>query len=249
MLAFLPANCLSAPKKTAWPQAASNVTIQDISTPRRLTIKMNQLASSNQLNPYAIQLCALGRWISAKQWAPAGSGNFSIRLNEHSALVTPAYKDKAELSPQDLALLTWHNTQPNQNPTLSPCTLLHSTIYQLVSSARVVLQTQSVAAIVFSRLMRADQHLFCGYDLQQLFQPETRHQAGVNLPILDANLTWPQLARELEHRQHQLSSAFLVRGQGLYVWADNLEQAKRQLEAWEFLFSCELERLKVSGQL
>lgn len=210
---------------------------------------MNQLASSNQLNPYAIQLCALARWISAKQWAPAGTGHYSVRLNEHSALATPQYKDKAELSPHDLALLNWHQSDTKLSPTLAPGTLLHTVIYQHFSNAKVVLHTQSVEATVFSKLIKADQYLFCGYDIQQRIQPQAQQDSGLNLAILDSNLCWAQLAQQLQNRRHELSSGFLLRGQGLYIWADSLEQAKQQLEAWEFLFSCELERFKVSGQL
>lgn len=246
MLAFLLACCLSARKKRLGQQT---LIVLPFKTSQHLAVrKMNKVANTNQLNPYAIQLCTLSRWISAKQWAPAGSGNFSIRLNDHSALVTPQHQDKAELSPQDLALLTWHNTHHELSPKLAACTLLHSTIYQQFCDARVVLQTQSLAAIVFSKLIKAEQHLFCGYDLQQRLQPQAEPHSGLSLAILDSNTPWIKLAEELRRRQHELCSVFLLRGQGLYVWGEGLEQAKQRLEAWEFLLSCELERLKVSGQ-
>lgn len=208
---------------------------------------MNKSTSSNQLNPYAIQLCTLGRWISAKQWTPAGSGNFSIRSGEHSALFTPQHKDKGELSPQDLTPLSWQSGEASLDAQLSPGSLLHIALYQQFSAAKVVLQTQSLAATVFSKLIKADQHLFCGYDLQQVIAPQQNSNTGLSLAILDSNNPWPLIAGEIGRRQHELATGFLLRGQGLYVWADSLEQAKRQLEAWEFLISCELERLKVSG--
>jgi methylthioribulose-1-phosphate dehydratase len=210
---------------------------------------MNQSTSSNQLNPYAIQLCTLGRWISAKQWTPAGSGNFSIRSGEHSALFTPQHKDKGELSPHELTPLSWQSGEASLNAQLSPGSLLHVALYQHFSSAKVVLQTQSLAATVLSKLIKADQHLFCGYDLQQVIAPQQNSNTGLSLAILDTNNPWPLIAGEIGRRQHELASGLLLRGQGLYVWADSLEQAKRQLEAWEFLISCELERFKVCGLL
>lgn len=249
MLAFLPSCCLLLLKKTAWPVLADNAIIKAIFTYRRLNIKMNKLTSSNQLNPYAIQLCTLGRWISAKQWTPAGSGNFSIRSGEQSALFTPKHKDKGELSPHELEPLSWHSGEASLTPELAPGSLLHVALYRQFSSAKVVLQTQSLAATVFSKLIKADQHLFCGYDLQQAIQHQQHNTSGLNLAILDAHTSWPLIADELARRQHELASGFLLRGQGLYVWGDSLEQAKRHLEAWEFLLCCELERLKVCGLL
>jgi len=39
----------------------------------------------------------------------------------------------------------------------------------------------------------------------------------------------------------------LIRGHGLYAVGKNIAEVRRHLEALEFLFSCELERLKITG--
>ncbi|MBP5090856.1 class II aldolase/adducin family protein, partial [Pseudomonas chlororaphis] len=33
---------------------------------------------------------------------------------------------------------------------------------------------------------------------------------------------------------------YLIRGQGLYTWGARMSDAQRQIEAFEFLFECEL---------
>ena len=202
-----------------------------------------------QLNPYAVQLCTLSRWISAKQWAPAGSGNFSIRSNEHSCLITRADKDKGELSPHDLVQIHWHQGEAEFGKEAADSALLHVALFQQFPSAKVVLQTQSVAANVWSRLIKADHYLFSGYELQSVITQQPAQQQSCSLAIIDANQPIPLQATEISRRANELNSGLLIRGHGLYVWGESLEHSKRQLEAWEFLISCELERMKISGLL
>lgn len=197
--------------------------------------------TTNQLNPYAIALCTLGRWISARQWVPAGSGSFSIRTSVAQALITPLHKDRAELSPQDLQQLSWPATATATEP-VAITHQLHAKIYQQVMQAKVVLQVQSSSALLFSKLVQSSQHQFVGYQLQHVLQ-QNPHQALTLAIVPDAN-DLAQLHERLL-QQHQLGqSALLVRNLGLIVWAEHPDQARRQLEAWDFLLHCELELLK-----
>jgi methylthioribulose-1-phosphate dehydratase len=205
--------------------------------------------TNHQLNPYAIQLCTLSRWISAKQWAPAGSGNFSIRSSEQSCLITRSGKDKGELSPHDLVQISWSRGEAEFNAEATDSALLHVALYQKFPQAKVILQTQSIAANVWSRLIKADHYLFCGYELQSVITQQPAQQHSCSLAIIDANQPIPLQAAEINRRAGELASGLLIRGHGLYVWGHSLEHTKRQLEAWEFLISCELERMKISGLL
>lgn len=209
---------------------------------------MNTTAN-HQLNPYAIQLCTLSRWISAKQWAPAGSGNFSIRSSEQSCLITRAHKDKGELSPHDLVQISWNRGEAEFSTEAADSVLLHVALYQTFPAAKVVLQTQSIAANVWSRLIKADHYLFNGYELQSVISQQPAHRHSCSLAIIDPLQPMPLQAAEINRRAGELASGLLIRGHGLYVWGESLEHTKRQLEAWEFLISCELERMKISGLL
>lgn len=40
---------------------------------------------------------------------------------------------------------------------------------------------------------------------------------------------------------------YLIEGHGLYAWGRNMAEARRHLEAFEFLLQCELELLKLRG--
>ncbi|OGO83160.1 MAG: methylthioribulose-1-phosphate dehydratase [Chromatiales bacterium RIFOXYA1_FULL_46_5] len=204
---------------------------------------MNQSIQTNQLNPYAIQLCTLGRWVAQRQWLPFGSGLFSVRTSEHSALFTAADKDKNELSPTDLVSYDWANSKVQDT-----ATAIHQFLYQQSPQHKVILQTHSLQATVFSRLIKADQHLFVGYELQHAVSASAPHRDCCPLAILDpqsTELTLQELHQRFE--RDALPYAFLIRGFGLYVWGDSIESAKRHLEAWQFLIACELERIKTAS--
>jgi methylthioribulose-1-phosphate dehydratase len=203
---------------------------------------MNQAIQVNQLNPYAIQLCTLGRWIAQRRWSPVGSGLFSIRTSEHSALFTGTSKDKNELSPADLIARCW----PNQDLS-DTAAAIHQFLYQINPQHKVILQVQDPQATVFSRLIKADQHLFVGYEIQQQLATHSAQRSCCPLAILEPQAL-DLMLQELHQRfdREALPYAFLVRGHGLYTWGDSVDSAKRHLEAWQFLIACELERIKAS---
>ncbi|SEA85425.1 methylthioribulose 1-phosphate dehydratase [Alkalimonas amylolytica] len=213
---------------------------------------MNHAAQQgHQLNPYAIALCAAGRWIASRHWVPATGGNFSIRSGQHRALVTASGKDKGELSPQDLLPVSWPEGELLCPGKPSAETALHVRLYQLDDSIKAVLHTHSVQATVFSRLIQAEQHVFSGYEMQKAIRGQLSHDQHCPLAIFDNTQDIPALAAQVARRwpQVQTASALLVRGHGLYVWGQSLEEAKRHLEGWEFLIHCELERIRLTGTL
>ncbi|MBZ9613652.1 methylthioribulose 1-phosphate dehydratase [Rheinheimera maricola] len=209
---------------------------------------MNNTAQLHQLNPNAIALCALGRWIANRHWVPATGGNFSIRSGEHSALVTASGKDKGELSPQDLLPVSWQDGQLSCAGTPSAETALHARLYQLDPAIKAVLHTHSVQATVFSRLFSEQSYLFHGYEMQKAISGNTTHDAPCALALFDNTQDIGLLAQQVAQRwqQQPLNWGLLVRGHGLYVWGRSLDEAKRHLEGWEFLINCELERLKLT---
>ena len=209
---------------------------------------MNNTAQLHQLNPNAIALCALGRWIASRHWVPATGGNFSIRSGEHSALVTASGKDKGELSPQDLLPVSWQQGELSCPGKPSAETALHARLYQLDPQIKAVLHTHSVQATVFSRVITDDNYLFSGYEMQKAISGHSSHDTPCELAVFDNTQDIPALADQVSQRWHQqpLNWGLLVRGHGLYVWGRSLDEAKRHLEGWEFLINCELERLKLA---
>ncbi len=231
---------------------------------------MNSTTNTHQLNPNAIGLCTLGRHIAAKGWLSATGGNLSIRNGEHGCLISSSGKDKGDLSPKDLLQIDWHaaelttSPQPSQGADQTALqwraagpqrpsaeTELHVAIYQLYPSTKAVLHTHSISATVLSRLCLQHVVSFQGYEMAKAIAGVTTHEHTLQLPLFDNTQHLPSLASALKetHQARQaeggLPYGFLVRGHGLYVWGDSLDDAKRHLEAYEFLLACELEQLKI----
>lgn len=204
------------------------------------------IAASHQINPYAIQLCAVGRWISQKNWLPASGGNLSIRASSHSCFISNS-QESTEFSPQDLSQVSWQDGDLHCPALAAADTALHVAFYQLFPQCKAVLHSHSVSSTVFSRVIRADGYPISGYAAQCAVAGGDDPTQALQLVILTPQQQVPQLAAALRQRAAELQTAVLVRGHGLYVWGDSVEQAKRHLESWEFLLACELERLKVVG--
>lgn len=196
---------------------------------------MNKLTS--HLNPYAIELCTLARFISDRQWAPAGSGSISFRTNDRQALMTPSFKLKAELSPADLTQFHWQCETPAEIESLED---IHRLIYQAVPNTRIILHIQSWQALVFGRLVHSSQYDCPGYQFPIDCSTET---PTLQLQIIDSTSDSTTLAQAITRS----SGALLIRSQGLFLWLEDAALAKHWLEAWDFVLHTELEWHKHRG--
>lgn len=207
----------------------------------------NSIDNSTVNNEKAIALAQLGRWLAARNWVPATGGNFSIRLSPDSCLVSASGKDKGSLSESDCLHIQWSGSDIQCQGKPSDETLLHTKIYDLDQAAACVLHTHSVSATVLGRLSPGDSLTLTGYEMQKSITGQSTHEGELILPILanTQNMTELALAVDKRWQQGPFSYAFLVRGHGLYVWGKDEQTAQRHLEGWEFLLSCELERLRI----
>lgn len=195
----------------------------------------------------AITLSEIGRWLAAKNWVPATGGNFSIRLDSQSCLISASGKDKGALSIEDCLHIQWQGHEIHCQGKPSDETLLHTCIYDHDVTAGAVLHTHSVNSTVLGRLTEGDQLVLSGYEMQKAISGQTSHLGELVLPILDNSQDMLALSKAVSERwkQQEMSFGFLVRGHGIYVWGKDVATAKRHLEGWEFLLSCELEKLKI----
>lgn len=73
--------------------------------------------------------------------------------------------------------------------------------------------------------------------------------ASVTVPIIDNPAHIPALAENFAHHADAGSGAVLIRNHGITAWGRTAFEAKRVLEAYEFLFSCHLKLLSLRPQL
>jgi len=195
------------------------------------------------------QLCDVVRGIHARGWALATGGNFSAVLENKPLriLMTPSGIDKGDLCPEDLLIVNERaELEASQNPTLksgkpSAEALLHAVLVR-ERNAGAVLHTHSVANTVLS--LDREEIVLKDYEMLKGLSNVTTHAHTERIPVLnnsqDMNLLSSELRVVLKARPE--IHGFILRGHGLYTWGDNLFEAKRHVEALEFLLNVELHR-------
>ena len=188
------------------------------------------------------EIIEAGRFLYARGWSPATSSNYSTRLSASQALLTVSGKHKGQLGPDDVLAtdLAGNSLEPGKKPSAE--TLLHTQLYSWRAGIGAVLHTHSVNATVLSRLTPGDSIDFEDYELQKAFSGVSTHESRVLVPIFDNDQDIARLAAKVQPwlEAHPDCVGYLIRGHGLYTWGARMSDALRQIEAFEFLFECEL---------
>ena len=183
-----------------------------------------------------------GRFLYGRGWSPATSSNYSTRLSASEALLTVSGKHKGQLGLDDVLAtdLAGNSLEPGKKPSAE--TLLHTQLYSWNPQIGAVLHTHSVNATVLSRITAGDRIEFEDYELQKAFSGVSTHESKVLVPIFDNDQDIPRLAAKVQPwlEAHPDCVGYLIRGHGLYTWGARMSDALRQIEAFEFLFECEL---------
>ncbi len=183
-----------------------------------------------------------GRFLYDRGWSPATSSNYSARLTSAELLLTVSGKHKGQLTPDELLAVDMNgqSLEPDKKPSAE--TLLHTQLYCWKPEIGAVLHTHSVNATVLSRVCLSDSLVFADYELQKAFSGIVTHESQVLVPIFDNDQDIERLASRVQPwlEQHPDCVGYLIRGHGLYTWGARMSDALRQIEAFEFLFECEL---------
>ncbi|WP_085577650.1 MULTISPECIES: methylthioribulose 1-phosphate dehydratase [unclassified Pseudomonas] len=195
----------------------------------------------------AQQIIDAGRFLYGRGWSPATSSNYSVRLSPSEALLTVSGKHKGQLGQDDVLAtdLSGNSLEPGKKPSAE--TLLHTQLYTWRPEVGAVLHTHSVNATVLSRLTPGDFIDFEDYELQKAFSGVSTHESRVRVPIFDNDQDIARLAAKVQPwlDAHPDCVGYLIRGHGLYTWGAQMSDALRQIEAFEFLFECELKTRSV----
>ncbi|RON06689.1 methylthioribulose-1-phosphate dehydratase [Pseudomonas brassicacearum] len=190
----------------------------------------------------AQQIIDAGRFLYGRGWSPATSSNYSARLSATEALLTVSGKHKGQLGIDDVLAtdMSGNSLEPGKKPSAE--TLLHTQLYNWRADIGAVLHTHSVNATVLSRLLQSPVVTFEDYELQKAFSGISTHESKVRVPIFDNDQDIERLASKVQPwlDSHPDCVGYLIRGHGLYTWGPKMSDALRQIEAFEFLFECEL---------
>jgi methylthioribulose-1-phosphate dehydratase len=198
--------------------------------------------------PAAAEIVAAGRDLAARGWVPATSGNFSRRVDGNLIAITASGVDKGALSQADVLLYDIGQGSPVGEGRASAETPLHACLYRMRPEIGAVLHTHSRTATLVSKLLRGtDRMLLTDYELLKAFRGIDSHEAEAVLPIFANDQDMPALASRVETRLGAEPAAvgFLISGHGLYTWGLDMGEARRHIEALEFILDCELEWMRL----
>ena len=183
-----------------------------------------------------------GRFFFERGWVPATAGNFSARLDARRVLITASGRHKGELEAGDFLVVDVGGDvlPPGGKPSAE--TALHLGLYRREPGLGAVLHTHSLPATVLSRLSPGALVLE-GYEVLKALPGVVSHTARLELPVFGNDQDIPRLAARVEAHlgAHPATPGYLIEGHGLYTWGRTVAEARRHVEAFEFLLACELE--------
>ncbi len=197
----------------------------------------------SRLAARAAEIVATTRELSALGWTPATSSNFSMRLDDTHAAITVSGRDKGRLTEADIMVVDFAGKPVATSHRPSAETLLHTQLYARYPQVGCVLHTHSRNQTVASRLFARQGHVRLeGYELLKAFAGNQTHETAVDVKVFPNTQDMPSLAADVE----KLLDAgpcwgYLIDGHGLYAWGKDMAEARRHLEAFDFLLACELD--------
>lgn len=201
----------------------------------------------NQLQRIAGEIIVAARELAAAGWTPATSSNFSHRLDARHAAITASGGHKGRLTPDDIMVVDFDGNAVGSDRRPSAETLLHTQLYKRMPEIGCVLHTHSQAQTVASRLYSgAGRVHLAGYELLKAFTGNDTHQTHIEVPVLPNSQDMRTLAAQVDALlDTHCMWGYLIDGHGLYTWGRDMDEARRHLEAFEFLLGCELELRKL----
>jgi methylthioribulose-1-phosphate dehydratase len=194
-----------------------------------------------QFKARAAELIATGRFFFERGWVPATAGNFSARLDERHMAVTVSGRHKGELTEDGLLVVDLDGNVISEGKRPSAETFLHIIMYRRSPQIGAVLHTHSVNATVLSRIS-PDGLMLEDYEVLKALPGIDTHQTRLKVPVFANDQDIRQLAARVDDVMNRDPgiAGYLIEGHGLYTWGRDVAAARRHMEAFEFLFECEM---------
>lgn len=198
----------------------------------------------------------VGAMFWQRGWSVGTSSNYSVVINREplELLLTASGKDKGRLARNDFVRVgaSGKPTADGQ-PKSSAETLLHVVAAQQ-PGVGAVLHTHSIWSTLLSDLFFAQGGFeIGGYEMLKGLEGIGTHDTCSWVEIFENTQDIPALAEQVRERMNDpadpLRHGYLIRKHGLYTWGRDLDEARRHIEIFEFLFECVARKLILSGEL
>ncbi|MUG65058.1 MULTISPECIES: methylthioribulose 1-phosphate dehydratase [Paenibacillus] len=189
---------------------------------------------------------------ASRNWFPGTSGNLSVRVGDFNPeqfyfAVTASGKDKSVHTPEDY-LFVDQNGVPCEATGLKPSaeTLIHCEIYRKTGCGAIF------------HVHTIDNNLISDWYGEQGYVPAQgielikafniwEEDAAIRIPILPNYAEIPRIAELVPDAIDPAVPGILLRNHGIYAWGNNAFEAKKHLEAFEFIFEYSYRRLLLNA--
>ncbi len=197
-----------------------------------------------------------GRQFYGRGWSVGTSSNYSVVLEAKplELVVTASGMDKGQLQRSDFVRVDADGKPVSDGqPKSSAETMLHVAIAEQ-GGIGAILHTHSIWSTLLSDFFFADGGFEIeGYEMLKGLAGVKTHEYSAWVEIFENTQDIPSLADEVRGRiadsRKPLRHGFLIRRHGLYTWGQDLSEARRHIEIFEFLFECVARRLMLAGQI
>jgi methylthioribulose-1-phosphate dehydratase len=193
------------------------------------------------------ELCLLAHGCAQRGWVPATAGNFSLRdLASGRIHISASGLDKGRMTPADLLELDAYGGIVRGPGKPSAETGLHLVIYGDRPEVNAIAHVHTIwNTLLSARCAPAGCVTIRGYELLKALSGVESHEHEERLPVLANSQTYTELCDHLAAAlaQNPATHGVLLSAHGLYTWGKSVAEARRHLEALEFLFEVEARRL------
>lgn len=207
-----------------------------------MPLSPTQLA--DRLRECGVEIARAGAELAARGWTPATSSNFSMRIDENAIAVTVSGRDKGALSADDVMAVSLDGEPVGSSGHPSAETNLHLQIYRRRPDTGAILHTHSREQTVASRVFAHEGVVALqGWELQKALTGYTSHESRLDVPVFPNSQDMADIEQNVAAWLDESKPlyAYLIEGHGLYTWGRDMPEARRHLEALEFLLACELD--------
>ncbi len=195
--------------------------------------------------PVRPALVEIARDFHARGWMAGTAGNLSAKDNDGSFWITASGRPKGRLQETDFLLVNVDDGTVIERfagiDKPSAETAIHCAIYRCFPAARAVLHVHSVDACLASEWPPSDAgslnlpalEMVKGLDV---WEP----QPQIELPLFDNHPEVGKIAAAITARFNvatPMVPVLMVRGHGVTVWGETLQQAYNRVEVVEFILS------------
>ena len=185
------------------------------------------------------QCASIVRGFYARGWVLGTAGNFSVLLKDEPfcLAITKSGTDKEGITRNDFIHLDRHGNVIEGFGQPSAEVAIHQELVRF-ESIGVVFHTHSIWATVLSTATPTDALFLRGYEMLKGLHEIESHNTLEYLPIIENSQDVNALSMEVREllRKKPALHGFLIRGHGLYTWGRTVQEAKRHIEVFEFLF-------------